>query len=285
MSLGRVKMRSDLDGTDLFNLLMMDPPRAEDRLVVVEGESDFNLLADFLRSDEVEVVVGYGKKSLLEAAVLASSTLARTVFLVDADFDRLIGAADAFPDNVVLTDTYDLYMDACNADELCLRRVSRRYLEETELDPQEGVTRAFDAASQIGAVRFASIVNEHFLNMKQFPLREVMDKSSLAVRIRDVVDLALLRTDHVPPNRDTIVGEAEVALEEVDVWLLVNSHDLLSALRFCFECFSGVKIAHRLDDLFELSIDRAVFDNLPVIARVRSRLGVPQGEVPVYGAT
>ncbi|WP_416393487.1 MULTISPECIES: hypothetical protein [unclassified Curtobacterium] len=270
-----MKMRSDLDGTDLFNLLMMDPPRAEDSLVVVEGESDFNLLADFLRSDKVDVVVGYGKRSLLEAAVLASSALTRAVFLVDADFDRLNGAADAYPDNVVLTDMYDLYMDACNADELCLRRVSRRYLEETELDPQEGVTRAFDAALQIGAVRFASIVNEHFLNMKQFPLRQVMDKSSLAVGIRDVVELALLRTEHVPPNKEAIVGEAEVALKEVDVWLLVNSHDLLSALRFCFECFSGVKIAHRLDDLFELSIDRAVFDNLPVIERVRSRLSAP----------
>lgn len=275
MSLGRVKMRTDLDGTDLFNLLMMDPPRAENSLVVVEGESDFNLLADFLRSDEVDVVVGYGKRSLLEAAVLASSALTRAVFLVDADFDRLNGAADAYPENVVLTDMYDLYMDACNADELCLRRVSRRYLEETELDPQEGVTRAFDAALQIGAVRFASIANEHFLNMKEFPLRQVMDKSSLAVGIRDVVELALLRTEHVPPNKESIVGDAEVALEEVDVWLLVNSHDLLSALRFCFERFSVVKIAHRLDDLFELSIDRAVFDNLPVIERVRSRLNGP----------
>lgn len=265
-------MRSDLDGTDLFNLLMMDPPTGETRMVIVEGESDFNLLADFLRSDAITITVGYGKQSLLEAATLASSKLTQAVFLVDADFDHLVGTADSYPDNVILTDLYDLYMDACRADELCLFRVSRRYLEGSNIDPQEGIKRAFAAAAQVGAVRYASIVNEHFLNVKQFPLRQVMDPATLAVATDDIVELALLRTEHSPSNKEVIVGEAKVASVEVDAWLLTNSHDLLAALRFCFEKFSDGRIAYRLDDLFELSVDRAVFENLPVVGRIRSRL-------------
>jgi hypothetical protein len=240
------------------------------QVVVVEGESDFNLLSDFLQKDDLELVVGYGKASLLEASVPALHALPEVTFLVDADFDRLTNEASAFPENVIATDYYDLYMDAHFSDENALRRVARRFLKKSAVQEVRAIEMSMRAAGVIGALRFLSQSESYFLNLEAFPMHIVMPTDiDEAINIRDVVKLAVGRTRRDDLECDEIVRRLPEVTQSL---FLINSHDLLSALRVVCQRHGTSKSGHTLDDLFELSLERASFHGMPVIDRIERRL-------------
>ncbi|NII52149.1 hypothetical protein [Frigoribacterium endophyticum] len=265
-------MLNDLDGNDLFNTLMLERGHSTQACVVVEGETDFNLLADFLRNESLDIVVGYGKQSLLDASHSASVELPKIVFLVDADLDRLTGAIDGYSSNVVATDFYDLYMDAHAQDPEGLVRVARRFLEKATISTADGIDRAFEAAAAVGAARHVSKAATYDLNLHDFPVHLVMSASDGRTEISKVVDLALKRSKPVGTTAEALSAEISERMSAPDCVFIVNSHDLLSALHFCCTRFGTGRVSQTMDQLFELAIDRSVFEAMPVIKRLEDRL-------------
>ncbi|MBD5380316.1 hypothetical protein ACR8AL_00530 [Clavibacter sepedonicus] len=251
---------------------MMEADKEHFKVVVVEGESDFNLLADFVLQADVDLVVEYGKDSLLEASKLAIDELPSALFVVNADFDRLTGAITNFASNVIAAEYYDLYMDAYFADPKSMTRIARRYLEGSTLGVDEGLRRAWDMALLIGGTRYTSVSKQYDLTMQNFPVHIVMHGESCEAHINSIADLAILRSKAGVATSASVASATQEATESIDHALLVNSHDFLAALSVCCSRRGDKKVAHKMDDLFELSIDRAVFTELAIVRRVREHI-------------
>lgn len=268
-------MLEDLDGNDLFNSLMLERGQRTSKVVVVEGESDYNLLADFLGNDALEVVVGYGKTSLLEASRVSLDPMPDVVFLVDADFDRLTGTASSYLENTVATDYYDLYMDAYFQEPAALMRVARRFLKRAgHVSPEAGIDAAIAAATGVGLVRYVSKLHSFNLYLENFPMHVIMGNVSGHVELLQVVRLALKRTKSTIVEETEVHAIAEELQRSVERDYIVNSHDLLAAFHAVCSKFGDAAVSHKMDGLYELAIDRAVFIDMPVIRRIHQRLGV-----------
>ncbi|CCQ47187.1 putative uncharacterized protein [Pseudarthrobacter siccitolerans] len=267
-------MLEDLDGNDLFNSLMLERGQRTSRVVVVEGESDYNLLADFLQNEALEVIVGYGKTSLLEASQFSLDLLPDVVFLIDADFDRLTGAASSYLDNIVATDFYDLYMDAYFSEPDALVRVARRFLKRShKVSPEEGINSAIVAAARVGLIRYVSRLHSFNLYLENFPMHLIMGDALGHVDLVRVVRLALKRTKSTSGEETEVYAIADELQRSVESNYLVNSHDLLAAFHAVCSKFGDAAVSHKMDGLFELAVDRAVFNDMPVIQRIHQRLG------------
>ncbi|MDN4648502.1 hypothetical protein [Curtobacterium sp. PsM8] len=239
---------------------------------MVEGETDFNLLSDFLRGESLDVMVGYGKQSLLEASAAAMEALPKIVFLVDADLDRLTGEISGYSANVVATDLYDLYMDAHAQDPKGLVRVARRYLDDSSVSPDQGISLAFEAAAAVGAARHVSKINSYNLNLADFPVHLVMNASDGRTQVTELADLTLKRSKPVDITADALSEAVSKQASAPDRIVIVNSHDLLAALHFCCAQFGTGRVSQKMDHLFELAVDRSVFATMPVIRRLEERL-------------
>jgi hypothetical protein len=262
-------MRRDLDGNDLFNSLMLEIRATAVPILVVEGESDFNLTSDFMASSTLQIVVGYGKLSLLQAAQLAAPEDERIHFLVDADFDRLTGSVDSYSSNISATERYDLYMDLYMQMPSILTRIVARYLKETAVDAIDAISHAVTSAVKLGRLRFLSVTEGIDLNLEGFPLHAVMPKDMTAeIDVVDLVEMATKRTAAGVSSPDIL--DRLAALDNAKDGWMVNSHDLLSALHVVCTQQGTAKIGHKFDDLFELAVDRADFDRLAVVGAIRA---------------
>jgi hypothetical protein len=264
-------MRGHLDGTDLFNALMLLQSREPQPTLVVEGESDYNLAIDFFPKDQLEIVVGYGKKSLLEAGALAESVTQHVRFLVDADFDHITGESANYSSNVVATEYYDLYMDIHFATDATLRRVARRYLKDASFSEDEVLSMAWSVAELIGRLRYVSVTRSYHLNLESYPSHTLVPASpSTPLDESALISLTITRSNNTSIDESELRAELEKAQSEVDAPQVVNSHDLLRALSGTCRAHGKAKLGHNFEDLFELAVDAEVFAKLKCASSISS---------------
>lgn len=256
-------MREYLDGNDLFNQVML--MRSNKKILVVEGESDYNLALDFLSEEAVEVTVGYGKRTLLEAGRLLPSTEDFVRFLVDADFDRILENDLYFGHPFIVTRLYDLYMDLHFQNADCSKRVARRYLKKSAITADEAVAIAEGIAEQLGLLRYVSVSKQYHLNLEGFPIHNFFPREvGGQLQLKETVEMSIQRTPNCVLSAAEILDAMESAIGEVSPNALINSHDFMSCLSLACRFHGNAKLGHKFDDLFELSVDKEVFDQTAV---------------------
>jgi hypothetical protein len=262
----------ELDGQDLFNTMVLQ--RTVPHFLVVEGEEDFDLLLVHLDASAVEMLVGYGKRAVLDAAEIAVlSGFDRASFLVDADFDRLLGN-DAYPSNVFATDFYDLAYDACVADPWIPSRIAiavaggQPALAAVTGGYTQIVEIAIEAAAYVGSMRLASEVGALNLKTAKFPMGVVVDLVLGRVVESAVHDLLDKRTPI--PNRvafETAVVAAHAATTRER---RVNGHELLRAIGHASRHFVGTASGDA-EQLFLAACGCAAIHGIPAIRAIDER--------------
>jgi hypothetical protein len=228
-------MLSSLDGLDLANTIRLLVKSGDSKIIVVEGESDYNALAELFDQPRVELLSGYGKPSLLEAAIsVVDETLDTVRFLVDADFDRLVFDELPYPVNVSATTYYDIFIDVvCAAPEL-LKRIARLNWATNPgaASVESLIALSWTLAIEVGALRYASEREGWYLNTSKLPIHSfIPDPIDVAIDQAGIASVAIQRTKACSISQAEVLAQRSRWADSItDRSLLANSHDLLSAL-------------------------------------------------------
>lgn len=227
-------MRPSLTGVDMFNTVMMQRPLDKRLIVLVESPEDCGVIDPHVNDSEIQTFPGYGKESVLTAAQMFLSHQVREVMaVVDADLDRYNGRQQP-PSNVVMTEFYDLDADVLVHCPQALDGIvanftdkDRRqsYLTSRGISMHEAI---WDMAIAVGEIRYYSVVRQCGLDLRDFPLHEVLEEYERGAMQAAVLALALART----PNAAQITI-SEIAIEVAavpDKQYVASGHDLISAL-------------------------------------------------------
>ena len=188
-------MRSFLTGTDIFVEVQMQRQLDRRLVILTEGVEDCALLDAHLNDEVARSAPAYGKESALEAARLFSSNgVDYVIVLIDSDYDRITGLADAYPENIVSSEHADLVTDIFFACPPTFRQVlssfTNREVRERNLSKQglNASTYVATIAEAIGAVRFVSIREGLGLRMKAFPVEPLLgtfERGGIASRVNN----------------------------------------------------------------------------------------------------
>jgi hypothetical protein len=228
-------VRSSLTGVDIFNTVMLQRSLDKRLVVLVESPEDSGVIDPHLNDSDVQTFPGYRKESVLTAVqMFLSHQIREVIAVVDADLDRYNGRQQQHPPNVVMTEFYDLDADVlfhcpqaldgivANFSDKARRQV---YLASRGISAHEAI---LDMAIAVGEIRYCSVVRQCRLNLRGFPLHEVLEGYEQGAAQASVLALALART----PNAAEITT-SDVAIEVAvltDKRHVASGHDLISAL-------------------------------------------------------
>lgn len=249
-----------LDGTDLHNEIRLLLKSGTDKIIVVEGEDDYDLLVETFEAKGVALVPGYGKPKTLQAAAEAEAEGTEPVrFLVDADFDRLTGADAQYSSNVFATAHYDLAMDAIEHLSAVVPRMARfasGKAKPATISAEGHGNLILSVAEQFGLVRFVSHVCSWNLAFSKFPFHTILpdDESSHSISLPDTVSILVARTgacELEPAHLCRIVPTHAQNITQARS--LVNSHDLFAILLQVGLKFGGAKSTIGYETQFKLA--------------------------------
>lgn len=266
-------MRELLDGVDLANTIRLLIASGTSRILAVEGESDYDVLFESFTGTRLELMPGFGKESLLEAAALLLSDMSDSVrFLVDADFDRLLNTGVLNPANVVASDYYDIFIDAVKAAPELLARIARlncasRASAET-LEPH--LSLSWILAAEVGAVRYASACESWNLDTSRFPIHLfVPDSPDGVVDSASIIKMALQRTTGCTVQLESVISALSSQIAALpDRSVLANSHDLLNALCHVNRKFAGGTASTGYESQLIL-VAAGLMHRVPVVAELQ----------------
>jgi hypothetical protein len=228
-------VRSSLTGFDIFNTVMLQRSLDKRLVVLVESPEDSGVIDPHVNDNDVQTFPGYGKESVLAAAQMFLSLQIREVIaVVDADLDRYNGRQQQHPPNVVMTEFYDLDADvlfhcpqALNAILANFTDKPRResYLASSDVSAHEAI---WDMAIAVGEIRYCSVARQLGLNLRGFPLHEVIEGYERGAVQASVLALALART---PDAAEITTSDVAIEIAALpDKRYIASGHDLMSAL-------------------------------------------------------
>lgn len=228
-------MRASLTGYDIFNTVMLQRSLDKRLVVVVESPEDTGTIDPHMNERDIQTFPGYGKESVLTAAqMFLSHQVSDVVVLIDADLDRYIGHHLGYPKNVLMTEFYDLDADvlihcpqALSATLANFTDRSKRqsYLASRGMSANEII---WDMAIAVGEIRYCSVVRQCGLNLRGFPLHEVIDGYEQGTIRASTLTLALARTVDAADITTSDVATDAAAIP--DKRYIASGHDLMSAL-------------------------------------------------------
>lgn len=265
-------MIDHLEGTDLHNEIRLLLSSGSKKIVVVEGEDDYDLLLEAFETVGVEIVPGYGKPKTLDAANEAAREGTEAArFLLDADFDRLLGADASYPYNVVATEHYDLAMDVVAHFPVVPRivRLASGGAGAAALTVEEQVDVAFGIAEDFGRIRYASFSQSWGLNFDGFPFHMFIPAvAGDSVDVQSAISLLIARTKQCSHDPEDLCGSTAKTAELVmSPRHLVNGHDLLAILLCVGTKFGGAKSNTGYETQFVLAAAGHVAE-VPVVAHL-----------------
>jgi hypothetical protein len=243
-------MLESLTGDDVFSSVVM--LRAADNLavVLVEGDGDAKCLTPHIDPDHARVLPCHGSSNLDRARELIDEQALTGVLAVrDADWFGVL--SEPVPsDNLVYTDLYDL-----DATIILLTDVGRRIalvfgqpdqvhaacMRFSATSPSELVVRV---AEGLGLLRAASHLAGAGLSLRDFPIHEVFDQTSLVLVEDRMIAIAIART----VKASVTVEEVRSALTQarslgVEPARLCSGHDLAAALSLlCRSAWGGASL-------------------------------------------
>jgi hypothetical protein len=273
-------VRKFLNGYDLFNTLaLLRSGGLQTPFVVVEGEEDYDILAEHYDQTGLELVVGWGKPTVLEASNLAASnSFALAVFVIDADFDRITGKSSSYNAHVVATNLYDLSMDVHASRNALAERIVRIHSSITALDDRfagqakDAVDLAVSIAAVIGAARLVNEQQGWNIRTSRFPFEQLLGTRDEPTLVSKVVSVLELRFGAPLPNLALMTSEMLGVLTSVNHLQLVCGHDFFSALAAVCRVELDVRKTLDLEVDFAIAIDCPAFHPLAIANAVEARL-------------
>lgn len=204
------------------------------KYALVEGESDRKFYKLVLEDDGVYFRQVKGWKNVVDAVMLANSKSCDGIFgIIDKDYHVLLRDGMTAIPNIIITDENDLEM---------MLFVSPAYEKFMKVCGSEGKATEIEqcrntiasSAADIGALRFISVRDKLLLVFDGLNLRELVDKSSLSVDKRKLVDKTCARTRSsgtpIEACNDTLLANVCAVKEQYSSNFLCNGHDVFELI-------------------------------------------------------
>ncbi|MFE7941360.1 hypothetical protein ACFU46_28905 [Streptomyces griseoincarnatus] len=229
-------MFSDLTGEELYAEMIMQRTNDARRFLVVEGDGDIAVFDRHLAQDRFTVIPANGKKTAHDALTLAfADNFAGVYSILDRDWLDLI-PGDLEDERIVHTDHYDL--DMCVfflpgvyisvASSFCIKGGYRvGGVGCSEVDIREACLKL---AFPVGMLRFISERDKLKLRMRDFPLHEVVDRSSMSVNLDLLISTAIGRSKKASIDPQSVKASLVTEMARIsDTARYCSGHDVARA--------------------------------------------------------
>ncbi|RZQ61622.1 DUF4435 domain-containing protein [Amycolatopsis suaedae] len=232
-------MKELITGDDIYAAILMFRTIDNRTIVLLEGQDDQQALDIHIDEHSATSINCFGKPNVLRAVGVADEVkMARVLAVVDRDWDDKLGGLSSSP-NIVYTEHYDLDATMARVDGV-LDRVAHAngskevIQDDLSLSAYASISEVVIAASsKVGLLRFLSVSRNWELNMREFPIVEVLDYAAGNCGVDPVrlVSLAMRRSKEATAlENDVLVAFVEADFEEVDRYYYCCGHDLRAVL-------------------------------------------------------
>lgn len=243
-------MRERLTADDLFSYILILRPVDKRTFLLLEGDSDYAALRAHIDESEVNVIPGYGKGIIVPAMSLVNShAVPNVVTLLDQDFGALLPGSVVQP-NVFITDRYDLDATIFFSSDLCDRMAFNFGDGDqiksliSDLGCSDLARASANLALAVGVLRYISVRDGLRLNLRDFPIGEVVRDDCRSLDLEAFASLALRRGPQSQPKRpNELVVEIRTEMAGVtDPYAYCSGHDLARALSVILRKRGGVSL-------------------------------------------
>lgn len=243
-------MRERLTADDLFSYILILRPVDKRIFFLLEGDSDYAALRAHIDESEVNVIPGYGKGIIEPAMSLVNShAVPNVVALLDQDFGALLPGSVA-QSNIFITDHYDLDATIFFSSDLCDRMAFNFGDGDqiksliSDLGCVDLARASANLALAIGVLRYISVRDGLRLNLRDFPIGEVVRDDCRSLDMEALASLALKKGPQ-PPSKRTQELVIEIRGEMARVtnpYSYCSGHDLARALSVILRKRGGVSL-------------------------------------------
>jgi hypothetical protein len=229
-------LRNELDGDDLYSLLLMMATTDHREMVVVEDDNDCLVLRHVVDTERATLVPGYGKATVEVAMhrVNEEAAPARVLAFLDRDFVG-VGLPRHPSSDVIYTVLYDLDAELLAVSDLAERLAAAHSSGDSwrrvhEIDGVGLLDWLVSSCAPLGAARFVSVTQGYGLRLRSFPIEEFVSVPDGADTAR-LCELAVQRGGTSVPQQETLHAEIEAVLARTaDPIRLCSGHDLFRTL-------------------------------------------------------
>ena len=234
-------MKDYVNQNSFYNELVM-LLEAGRRIIVTEGDVDYEILKKHIH-DDARIVMGVGgREHVLKAAdAIYDQGYIDALFLVDKDFDNVIKSPRDFNGNVIPSKCHDFVMDLIDGSPVLIAAILDQILSRARRSPKNGIRDELTATTLIDkAMDYAFIMSAVRIHSLNTARRWKLSESILTTfgcrtgSMRPVVERVLQKNkqDTSSENIEDIVGCVEKIYSSWsdDRSMLVGDHDFFDAL-------------------------------------------------------
>lgn len=266
----------DVTADEIVNTLLLERrPEGPSIALVVEGPEDFHLMSMHLDHSAVSLTVAYSKSAALGTAAIATNEGYSWIYTaVDADFDRVTGAAITTP-LLGYSDHYDLAIDALMADPTILETLVLGLLDAAAIqnyrqDFSTGASETLlSAIEEIGRLRYAVKVDASVsLSTRKWRPNGLIDAALLGSQRAHVATQAEARCGNTVPAAQlhVIIGTAAQTVRREHLYC---GHDLIDIVIDLLRRYQTPPSREVVEASFRNLVRCPVFRSLPVVHSVR----------------
>jgi hypothetical protein len=203
-------------------------------ILILEGETDGRVFANFIDSSKCEIEIAFGKANLLDAVDrLEEEGFPGVVAVADADFDRLLPKTYTF-ESFCLTDKHDLDLTifaSAALDKYILqysdRRLCEKYFNGDVLAIRDKI---MEAALPFAYCRLASERHDLGIYFKNLKHDELVSVDDLSTMTDELISELITRSSGRCTEAELKAYVAWEAAQMHDPYQLANGHDVAAIL-------------------------------------------------------
>lgn len=272
-------MREYLTADDNFSEILMQRTSDPRTIFIVEGVTDLGIMAPFVCEDRTDVKEFGGKSAALAVINLCNKyPVKKVVALVDSDFDRMPGGRNP-PDNVILTDHYDLESTIIYSGNVLERFVSNHFDHKKVLETKEshgmGVREIAERIGRyIGYARYVVKMREFPISFQSVPIESFIDFQSIEVEIERLIRAMASKVGVSETDLSIIMSavyELDDKANELQAYAYCRGHDLVQIISILGRKKWGSNTgAEQAERAIRSSFDRDALESTKLYALVQA---------------
>ncbi len=235
-------MREFITADDICNQISMNRSLFKGTIVLTEGNTDKRLYGKFIDQDEARIIPALSKNNAKKAlTIMQKRGDDRIMAILDRDLDDLFGKSVREP--MFYTDLRDMEMIVITTD--ALDSVLDEYADDDKLSLYTDLhgpvlDNILEGAYHLGCLMYVSMKNGYNLNFKDFQMRDIVDRRTMAVDIRKMTETIAGATANCRVSPKMLLRQLEAAETEItDRLHMSRGHDTVRILQIGLNCIFG----------------------------------------------
>lgn len=231
-------MRKYLTANDHFSEILMQRTADPRAVFIVEGVTDLGIMIPFVADEQADIKEFGGKPAALSVIELCNSyPIKNVIALVDADFDRLSAEYNP-PENVVLTDHYDLEATILRSGDVLDRFVSNHFdhdkVQATKHRHSTGVRELAERIGRhIGYARYIVKKEDLPISFQNVPIESFINFRSVEIELDRLLRVMAAKSSASESEINSFteaVRELGETVHDAQAYAYCRGHDLVQII-------------------------------------------------------